>query len=996
MSRLVAAVLVLGVLAAIGANPSGEDIRATGDSAGVADDASPGAEEVDARILRWLLRWRWWQATPEQLALPELSDVSHDRLTLSWEPPEGGAFEIVDYDVQYRVADGASFIDWVHRGSATETTITGLAESTEYLVRVRAANEVGEGDWSAAARGTTLERLDTAERVFRKLVSPMVQSGCVRCHARGGAAAHTRLLFVADAQRHHAAMNLRVFEEFLSQVENGATAILDTIQDATHGGGVQVEAGTEEFDAIEQLLAMLGEYVTTDEGLGVFVYRLVGEGVGSLAGHSVAGAGDTNGDGLGELLVGSPNLEDPENPAYAPGKAYLVSGRDLVAADRAGGLRNRVINLGDIAGRRYSWTMVGNPDFRDPNPYVGSTMAAAGDHTGDGLGDVWVGARGRGDFSGEVYLVSQSVVAAGDESSSQLDLSRVATHADTWVLGGEESEDGAGRSIASADIDGDGFPDVVVGAPFHGGGAVYVVSGKSLSDADAVDGEMDRRVALESVAAQANSWKLLSEREDDLLGIQVAGTGDVDGDGREDFLVGAPGLGNSADENRRSAVYLVAAASLDGADATDGASDGVVQIDRVVDGETSWKLVGEPGSRREGRFLAANDLDGDGDVELLIGSWRIDGDANAYVVTVSDLPAADNADGTADGVVELERAAMESGSYRLTGNVGYYLSIASTDFDGDGLGDVIVGAPQWTDHHHHRLSPTEIYLPGAVYLLSGADLAAASDGSGSIDLEGVSELPQSWKVVGESGLVSDVLGRSVSAAGDLNGDGIDELVFGSPRQTLPNLDSGVRAGPGSVVVISGKDLAAADSKDGTVDGVVHLNSLEISHLGGELPEPSIVEEYDDHVVVVNIPQVWSRINDLRLDYLARLFLTDYEDVFDYLMFVSNLPLSDRRYYYAGNFSHVSNADEGIGVRVRDLMVGNRLRGFVHLTYVGAIDYSGAHEIMHSWANFVLDVGYRPHWGFSSVNGQLGGFNLDNLIDLGGRQIYGGRVSPLEQ
>ena len=116
MSRLVAAVLVLGVLVAIGANPSGESTpSAAGNSPGVADDMPPSAEEVDARILRWLLRWRWWQETPEQLSLPGLSEISHDRLTVSWGPPEGGTFEIVDYDVQYRAADGSSFIDWVHQ-----------------------------------------------------------------------------------------------------------------------------------------------------------------------------------------------------------------------------------------------------------------------------------------------------------------------------------------------------------------------------------------------------------------------------------------------------------------------------------------------------------------------------------------------------------------------------------------------------------------------------------------------------------------------------------------------------------------------------------------------------------------------------------------------------------------------------------------------------------------------------------------------------------------
>lgn len=827
---------------------------------------------------------------------------------------------------------------------------------------------------------------ETAEEVFRVLASPVVQEKCVGCHAQGGAADQTRLLLVTDAERHHQATNLRLFEEFLSEVVLGAELVLEKISDPGHGGGVQVEPNTTEFAAFERLVTLIGEYIVVGEEADVFVYRFVGENTFSLAGLALADVGDTNGDGLDELIVGSENFADAQDPAHTPGRAYLVSGRDLASADLANGLRNSVISLGDIASQRHSWTMVGN-DRRD---LVGSSVVSAGDHTGDGLSDFWVGARGRDRFTGEIYLVSQSMIAALVEETRQFDLSQVAARSDTWVLVGEEAYDGAGRSIASADVDGDGFPDLIAGAPFHGGGAVYVVPGRSLSAADAMDGMVDRRVGLEAVAHQANGWKLLSEGDDRLLGTQVVGTGDVDDDGREDFVVAATGLSGE----HRSAVYLVSAASLEVADAADGATDGVVQMGLVADGETSWKLVGEPGTRREGRSLAVNDLDGDGSVELLIGSWwDIGEDAKAYIVAVSDLEAADAADGVADGVVEIERAVKEPGSYSLTGSVGDQLSVASTDFDGDGRNDAIIGAPWWSDGAHFRPSPTKIHSPGAVYLLSGADLARAADRDGAIDLERTAELPMSWKVVGESGMASDSLGYSVSAAGDLDGDGVDELALGCPLQVLPFLDGGTAAGPGGVVVLSGMDLATADSRDGLEDGVVHLNDLEISHLGGELPEPSIVAEYDDHVVVMNVPRDWSRVNGMKFDELIRLFLAEYEDVFDYVMFVSNLPLSSRRYYYAGNFIHLSNPVEGIGVSARDHMAGNRLRGFMHFSYVGGIDYAGAHEVMHSWANFVLDVSSRPHWGFSSANGQLGGFDLDDLVDLGDGRYTAGKFSP---
>ncbi len=157
MNRLVTALLALSVLAGTGAYPAGDSARgATENASGVREDASESAEELDPGIVRWLLRSRWWHGTPGRPAPPTVSDISHDSLTVSWMAPESEVFEIVDYDVQYRAGSAAGFADFVHDGTDTQATITGLAEVTEYQVRVRAVSEVGEGDWSAIASGTTL------------------------------------------------------------------------------------------------------------------------------------------------------------------------------------------------------------------------------------------------------------------------------------------------------------------------------------------------------------------------------------------------------------------------------------------------------------------------------------------------------------------------------------------------------------------------------------------------------------------------------------------------------------------------------------------------------------------------------------------------------------------------------------------------------------------------------------------------------------------------
>ena len=114
------------------------------------------------------------------------------------------------------------------------------------------------------ARGGAVQEPQTAEAVFRQLIlGPIVQSKCITCHVEGGASGNTRLVFVTDANPDHEAINLQVFEDFLDEVQDGASYILNKIQGALgHGGGIQVAAGTDEYADMERFLALLGEDVS--------------------------------------------------------------------------------------------------------------------------------------------------------------------------------------------------------------------------------------------------------------------------------------------------------------------------------------------------------------------------------------------------------------------------------------------------------------------------------------------------------------------------------------------------------------------------------------------------------------------------------------------------------------------------------------------------------------------------------------------------------------
>ena len=103
-----------------------------------------------------------------------------------------------------------------------------------------------------------LERLDGPSALFGQHISePVVQSRCIACHVEGGVSGNTRLVFVPSTTTDHEALNLEAFETFLSEVESGASYILNKVQGVSHGGGAQVPAGSADFAQMERFLGKL-------------------------------------------------------------------------------------------------------------------------------------------------------------------------------------------------------------------------------------------------------------------------------------------------------------------------------------------------------------------------------------------------------------------------------------------------------------------------------------------------------------------------------------------------------------------------------------------------------------------------------------------------------------------------------------------------------------------------------------------------------------------
>jgi hypothetical protein len=253
--------------------------------------------------------------------------------------------------------------------------------------------------------------------------------------------------------------------------------------------------------------------------LGASPAKLSGASAYDQAGWSVAGGFDANGDGREDLLVGAP-YANPSSRSDA-GEVFLV------LAPFSG-----TMSLTDARARLQGGTSY---------DYAGWSVAAAGDPDGDGAPDLLVGAIGQdtgASMAGAVYLLPASLSGT------------VALSSATARLWGESAYDGAGVSLCGlGDQDGDGLDDLLVGAwqgasygssSGSGRGVVYVLNGP-------VDG------AFSLALAEA---RILGRVDLDYAGFSVACPGDLDGDGRADLLLGAYGAATGALDGGLAALFV--------------------------------------------------------------------------------------------------------------------------------------------------------------------------------------------------------------------------------------------------------------------------------------------------------------------------------------------------------------------------------------------------------------------------------------------------------
>ncbi len=472
-------------------------------------------------------------------------------------------------------------------------------------------------------------------------------------------------------------------------------------------------------------------------------------------GISVSSAGDVNGDGYADVLVGSP-LWSSTAPAEGAAFAYLgtASGPTLLPvwsfgpAQEDGYAGTVVASAGDVNGDGYADVVVGAPGVDGPTVAnvggaflfeggaaglsgtaseslygtvslgnFGMAVAAAGDVDGDGFGDVLVGSPTSGDGFAACYrgvpegLDTSAAFGAGTTQNAAL-----------W-----------GSSVAGAgDVNGDGYSDVIIGSPLYDSGEV---------DEGAAFVYFGSRDGLDLTGV----WRAESNQAGARLGASVAMAGDVDGDGYDDVIVGAP--------------YYDQGGVAGAAFAWFGSPTGLGAFG--VPTNVDWREFGEAVGDLFGTSVAsAGDVDGDGFADVLIGASGYDGERGRVYLH--------HGGESGPGAV----AAWTTSGTLPNATFGGRVATAG-DVNADGFSDVIVGAPAYSDVGGAEAGE------GTVFVWHGSPGGLGASGD---------ETTADWHAESNQGAAA--FGWSAASAGDVNGDGYSDVIVGAYLYDADQVDEG--------------------------------------------------------------------------------------------------------------------------------------------------------------------------------------------------------------